>query len=85
MTHLVQVLQAAVQLLQPVQVELLLQLRRLAQVLEHLLWEAAGEAAADLLHHRRLQPHVALRQQPVAQVVPAGGGRGRGHPLLLLL
>lgn len=60
-TDLVQVLQIAVKLLQLVQVKLLLQLRRLAQVLEHLLREAAGETAANLLHHRCLQPHVALR------------------------
>lgn len=68
-------LQAAVQLLQPVQVELLLQLGRLAQVLQHLLREAAREATADLLRHGMLQPHVPLSQQPVAQVVPAQSER----------
>lgn len=63
-------LQAPVQLLQAIQVELLLQLRRLAQVLQHLLRESTREAAADLIDHSALQPHVPLGQQPVAQVVP---------------
>lgn len=67
---LVVILQASVQLLQTVQVKLLLQLGRLAQVLQHLLREAAREAAADLIDHGGLQPHVPLSQQPVAQVVP---------------
>lgn len=70
---LVHVLQGLVQLLQPVQVELLLQLLRLAQVLQHLLGEAVWEAGADLLDHRALQPHLALAQQPVAEVIPAEG------------
>lgn len=73
---LVLVLQVAVQLLQAVQVELLLQLRRLAQVLQHLLRETAREAAADLIDHGALQPHVPLSQQPVPQVVPAQVGGG---------
>lgn len=68
---LVMLLQAAVQLLQAVQVKFLLQLGRLAQVLQHLLREATREAAADLIDHGSLQPHVPLSQQPVAQVVPA--------------
>lgn len=67
---LVVFLQASVQLLQSVQVELLLQLSRLAQVLQHLLREATWEAAADLIDHGALQPHVSLSQQSVTQVVP---------------
>ena len=52
--HLVVLLQSAVELLQPVQVKLLLQLGRLAQVLQHLLREAIWEAAADLIDHSGL-------------------------------
>ncbi len=68
---LVVLLQASVQLLKAIQVKLLLQLGRLAQVLQHLLREATREAAADLIDHGGFQPHVPLSQQPVAQVVPA--------------
>lgn len=50
--------------------KLLLQLSRLAQVLQHLLREATREAAADLSDDGALQPYVALGQQPVPQVVP---------------
>ena len=67
---LVLLLQAPVQLLQAVQVELLLQLCRLAQILQHLLREATREAAADLIDNGGLQPHVPLSQHPVAQVIP---------------
>lgn len=63
-------LQALVQLLQSVQVELLLQLSRLGQVLQHLLRESTREAAADVFDHGALQPNVALSQQAVAEVVP---------------
>lgn len=67
---LVMFLQVSVQLLQTVQVKLLLQLDRFAQVLQHLLREATREAAADLIDHCALQPYVPLSQQPVPQVVP---------------
>ena len=70
LADLVVLLQASVQLLQAVQVKLLLQLGRLAHVLQHLLGEATREAAADLIDDSALQPHVPLSQQPVAQVVP---------------
>ena len=68
--NLVVLLQVAVELLQHVQVELLLQLDWLAQVLQHLLREATRETAADMIDHGGLQPHVPLSQQPVTQVVP---------------
>lgn len=58
--YLVVLLQASVQLLQTVQVELLLQFGRLTQVLQHLLREATREATTDLIDHSALQPHVPL-------------------------
>lgn len=65
--------EAAVQLLQAVQMELLLQFSRLTQVLQHLLRESTWEAAANLINDDCLQPHVAVSQQAVAQVVPVEG------------
>ena len=59
------VLQGLVQLLQAVQVELLLELLRLTQVLQHLLGEAVGEAGADVLDDGIFQPHLGLAQQAV--------------------
>lgn len=81
---LVVFLQAAVELLQPVQVKLLLQLGRLTQVLQHLLREATREAAADMIDHSALQPHIPLSQQPVAQVVPEERGDVSGVSYLPL-
>lgn len=56
--------------------ELLLQLLRLTQVLQHLLGEAVGEAGAYLHYDSSLQPHLALAQQPVTEVVPVEEGDG---------